>query len=70
MTQQPVPIEQAAAILGTTFSAIRKRIKRGTLTATKGDGGRWMIFLPAEGEATDYPEATGPDQETVTEMLG
>lgn len=58
MTQQPVPIEQAAAILGTTSSAIRKRIKRGTLTATKGEGGRWMIFLPVEGATTDSPEAT------------
>jgi excisionase family DNA binding protein len=63
MTEQPVPIEEAARILGTSTAAIRKRIKRGTLTATKSEGGRWMIVLPGDDRTVqttrtldeDYP---------------
>jgi hypothetical protein len=59
MTQQhPVPIEQAAAAMQTTSAALRKRIKRGTLRAEKSSDGRWLIYLPAEGQDTGYPEAT------------
>ena len=40
-----IPIGDAAAILGLTVDAVRKRIKRGTLRAYKKDE-RWYVVLP------------------------
>jgi hypothetical protein len=64
MTQHPVPIDVAAATLSTTTAAIRKRIKRGTLAATKDGAGRWLIFLP-ESPSTEATRKAGqgcPDE--------
>ena len=48
MDTAPVSLSQAAAILGTTQEAIRKRIKRGILRAEKGEGGRWLVYMEAD----------------------
>ena len=38
-------VEQAADILGISKDAVRKRIARDTLEATKGEDGTWTVFL-------------------------
>lgn len=48
MDTAPVSLSQAAALLGTTQEAIRKRIKRGLLRAEKGEGGRWLVYMEAD----------------------
>src|SRR4051794_3552275 len=56
-----VPIQEAAQRLGITVEAVRKRARRGSLTAHKADG-LWYIILP--DEPADMPEpgrATGRD---------
>lgn len=42
-----VTVEEAAILLSTSPEAIRKRIYRGTLSASK-DGGRWMVYICPE----------------------
>lgn len=45
---QAVPIQEAAVRLGLSIEAVRKRARRGSLTATKIDG-HWFIALPDDG---------------------
>jgi len=58
-------IAEAAARLGISENAVRQRIKRGTIAATKV-GGRWQIDLD---QSTDQPtykaakEKTSPDSD-------
>ena len=53
----------AARRLGISHSAVRKRIARGALAATKGEDGQWRITIPAEPEAGRGQESweAGPD---------
>ena len=44
-TKRTVSPNEAAAILGISKDAVRKRIKRGTLDAFKDSSGRWQINL-------------------------
>lgn len=67
-TGRGVPIGEAAERLGLTTTAVRKRIKRGTLFATKNNHGTWTVYLPdsptgpAAGPATDSPlDSPKPD---------
>jgi chromosome segregation ATPase len=46
MTKRIVYLDAAADILGVSPEALRKRIKRGSIDATKDEGGRWLITLP------------------------
>ncbi len=43
-------VEQAADILGISKDAVRKRIARDTLEATKGEDGTWTVFLDSGAE--------------------
>ena len=44
-------LRQAAAVLGVSESAIRKRVERGTLRSDKGPGGRRYVYLDAGADA-------------------
>jgi hypothetical protein len=50
-----VDVAQAAVLLGITAQAVRKRVRRGTLSAYKVDG-TWRIVLPA-AQATQVEPA-------------
>ena len=67
-TSRGVAIGEAAQILGLTTTAVRKRIRRGSLPATKNADGTWTVHLapvppgqdagrpagsPADGPAVD-----------------
>jgi excisionase family DNA binding protein len=57
MGKQRFTIQEAAHTLGVSESAIRKRIKRGTLEHEKTEGGRVRVYLEAgSGPVAD----TGP----------
>ncbi len=53
-----VTVEEAAILLSTSPEAIRKRIYRGTLSASK-DGGRWMVYLKEDGTPAERKEDAG-----------
>jgi hypothetical protein len=59
-----VPLIQAAARLGVSVDAIRRRIRRGTITAAKQDD-RWYVEVPdidtAQAAAYDAPSPTQGD---------
>lgn len=44
--ERGVPVSQAAAILGISVAAARKRVQRGSLRSYKVDG-QWMVVLPS-----------------------
>jgi hypothetical protein len=50
--QDGVPIAEAARRLGTNVDAVRKRIRRGSLTAHK-QGDRWLVVLPTGQDAAE-----------------
>jgi excisionase family DNA binding protein len=45
MAQQGIPLSEAAERLGVSTDVVRKRVKRGTMPAYKGDDGRWYAVL-------------------------
>jgi len=49
--ERGVPVSQAAAILGISAAAARKRVQRGSLRSYKVDG-QWMVVLPVSTEAS------------------
>jgi hypothetical protein len=49
-----VDVAQAAVLLGITAQAVRKRVRRGTLSAYKVDG-TWRIVLPAAQATAGQP---------------
>ena len=48
--ERGIPVAQAAQALGLSPNAVRKRIRRGSLSAYKVDG-QWFIVLPVAHEA-------------------
>jgi len=42
---ESLPLSEAASRLGISVDAVRKKIRRGTITATKRDG-RWYVDVP------------------------
>jgi hypothetical protein len=46
-------VADAAAHLGLSKTAVRRRIQRGTLPAEKGTDGEWLVFPPAGQTGTD-----------------
>jgi hypothetical protein len=49
-----LPLRDAAAALGLSVEATRKRVARGQLPARKHDG-RWLITLPVDGDVQSSP---------------
>jgi len=49
--ERGVPVSHAAAILGISVAAARKRVQRGSLRSYKVDG-QWMVVLPLSTEAS------------------
>jgi hypothetical protein len=63
-----VTVPEAAARLGVTPDAVRRRLHRGTLAGDKTEEGQWRVWLPEpvpEAETGDRPDAArsspGPD---------
>ncbi len=61
MTDERLTLRQAAARLGVSESAIRKRVERGTLRSDKGPDGRRYVYLatvsaPVADEGADTGE--------------
>src|SRR5438067_570835 len=60
MSQEKVPIAEAAARLGLSLSAARKRVQRGSLHAEKDETGQWLVLLDcAENQPETAETATG-----------
>jgi DNA-binding Lrp family transcriptional regulator len=62
-----VTIREAAARLGVTEAAIRKRIQRGSLGKELGEDGRVYVYLDPSGDAS-HPE-TQVDRDILVEDL-
>lgn len=52
MTKRIVYLDEAADILGLSKEALRKRIKRGSISAQKDAAGRWQVVIPDDGQDT------------------
>lgn len=61
----PLPIKDAAAKMGISVSALRSRLKRGTVSGCKDENGKQLVFLP-EDMAEEQP-ASAPIQEIEAE---
>jgi hypothetical protein len=59
---QALTIRQAAAALGITPMAVRKRLLRGKLAGDKDETGQWLVYLPADTPAN--ANGTGPAADT------
>lgn len=59
MTRTGHDLDAAAAVLGISKEALRKRIKRGSIEATKDNAGRWQVYI--EDTRPDAGEDTRPD---------
>ncbi len=69
--QQGIPLSEVAARLGVSTDVVRKRVKRGTLPAYKGEDGRWYAVLDGQDSwagqnGQDEPEASRTVQVTVS----
>ncbi len=60
--EERLTVQDAARLLGTTDSAIRKRIARGTLKSERDEEGRVYVYIP--------PGAHGEDAATGTTQTG
>ena len=71
-TSRRFTVQEAAEALGVTVEAIRGRIKRGTLTSTKGEDGAVFVQLPngdqLTGQTHDQPRPAD-DQTELVEAL-
>lgn len=64
MGRNRVTVQGAAAKLGVTEQAIRKRVKRGTLTHDKDPDGRVYVYLGSLDEVTDADRDEVPNPNT------
>jgi hypothetical protein len=64
MTDTRLTLRQAAAVLGVSESAIRKRVERGTLRSDKGPDGRRYVYLDS---VTDNVADEGVDASATPE---
>jgi hypothetical protein len=55
-----VTIREAAARLGVTEGAVRKRIQRGSLPKEHGEDGRLYVYLPVSHDASNEQSRTEP----------
>ena len=62
MADTRLTLRQAAAVLGVSESAIRKRVERGTLRSDKGLDGRRYVCLDtvADSVADEGPDVSAP----------
>lgn len=51
MTKRIVYLDEAADILGLSKDALRKRVKRGSIKATKDAAGRWQVIIEDSDQA-------------------
>ena len=68
MTKRIVYMDDAADILGLSKDAIRKRIKRGTIEASKDAAGRWMVTIPDGPGDSGYGQVL-PERDAVIQLL-
>lgn len=64
--QDGVDLREAARVLEISPAAVRKRLKRKTLSGFKGTDGRWYVTLP--DKADNGQDAPGADRELVDEL--
>jgi hypothetical protein len=57
---QGLTIKQAAARLGITDVAVRKRLVRGKLPGSKDESGQWFVHLPDDLPPVDNGKAAKP----------
>ncbi|CAK0751817.1 putative Helix-turn-helix domain-containing protein [uncultured Gammaproteobacteria bacterium] len=56
-------LSEAAPKLGTTLDALRQQIRRGTVTATRGNDGRMKVYVPSRPKGiTPEPVSSLPEQ--------
>jgi hypothetical protein len=71
-----VTIREAAARLGVTEGAIRKRIQRGSLPKEQGEDGRVYVYLPVSHDASheqshaDPTYSPDPRDELIAQLRG
>ena len=58
-------VGQAAAILGISAEAVRKRLKRGSLQGSKDSAGRWRVRLDKALHGGQDAAGTAPDAELI-----
>lgn len=54
MTKRIVYLDEAADILGLSKDALRKRVKRGSIKATKDEAGRWQVIIEDSDQDGDH----------------
>ncbi len=74
-TRQSMSIGEAAVLLGVSTAAVRKRVRRGKLPATKQDDGTWTVHISPEDlipQPSRNGHATGDRtrDELVTQLRG
>ncbi len=62
-----VSIDEASKLLGISKEAIRKRISRGTIEASKDDNGHWQVTVHDTGK--DTGQVSGDDTRALLEHL-
>jgi hypothetical protein len=73
VTDERLTLRQAAARLGVSESAIRKRVERGTLRSDKGSDGRRYVYLATSADTVadtvaDEGEDTGERDALISEL--
>jgi predicted nucleic acid-binding Zn-ribbon protein len=68
MADERLPLRQAAARLGVSESAIRKRVERGTLRSDKAPDGRRYIYLDSVTDTGADASATHERDALISEM--
>jgi len=61
-------VGQAAAILGISAEAVRKRLKRGSLQGSKDSAGRWRVRLDKALHGVQDAAGTAPDTELIRQL--
>ena len=61
MTETRLTLRQAAAVLGVSESAVRKRVERDTLRSDKGADGRRYVYLDVPEPGADSVADEGAD---------
>ncbi len=61
--QDGIPIAEAAARLGLSAEAVRKRLQRGTLHGYKDDDGGWFVLLGELGEVSGRQDTGRTDRQ-------
>src|SRR3954470_23401299 len=63
-----LPLAEAASRLGLHPSALRSRIRRGAVTAKRGNDKRLMVEVPANAEPRHDVATISPDDELAADM--